>query len=170
MAPFTKEDIESPTGILRGLSADDFFVVVDRGEPCGVAALWDQVPFRQNVVTGYSPALRLARPIANTIGRVFGLTLLPSPGTAVQGLMVACLATRDDDPDVVRALLATLLLDGRSRHKSYMFVGLAERDPRAQAVAAFRHITLRSRVYLVTWDGAPSRLDSRPFYLEAGSL
>ncbi len=167
---YTQQDIESSTGILRGLSVGDFFVAVDSGQPCGVAALWDQMSFRQNVVTGYSLALRLARPLANAVGGALGLTLLPTPGAPVEGLMVACLATRDDDPDVTHALLIRLIEEGRGRRKSYMFVGLAEHDPRAPAAAAFRQITLRSRVYLVTWDGPAPTLDERPFYLEAGSL
>ncbi len=167
---YTQQDIESSSGILRGLSVGDFFVAVDSGQPCGVAALWDQMSFRQNVVTGYSPALRLARPFANAVGGMFGLTLLPAPGTAVAGLMVACLATRDNDPDVTRALLIRLIEEGRGRRKSYMFVGFAEHDPRAPAAATFPQITLRSRAYLVTWDGPAPALDGRPFYLEAGSL
>lgn len=162
---YTADDLQAPTGLLRGLALDDFAVVLAGDRIQGVMAAWNQLPFRQHVVTGYQGWLRWAQPL---LGR-----LLPPPGEPVRSLLAACLAIRDDDPAVFHVLLRHLLHVHAGRTHRWLFIGLAGDDPLQPVAAEPWHLTLHSRIYTVEWgDGraALQALDDRVPYLELGSL
>lgn len=162
---YTADDLQAPTGLLRGLALDDVAVALAGDRILGVMAAWNQLPFRQHVVTGYQGWLRWARPL---FGR-----LLPAPGEPVQSLLAACLAIRDDDPAVFRALVRHLLHQHAGGAHRLLFIGLAGDDPLLPVAQEPWHFTVHSRMYAVDWvDGqaALQALDARAPYLELGSL
>jgi hypothetical protein len=162
---YTADDLQAPTGLLSGLVLDDFAVALTDDRIQGVIAAWNQLPFRQHVVTGYQGWLRWAQPL---LGR-----LLPPPGEPVRSLLAACIAIRDDDPAVFRALFRHLLHVHTGGAYCFLFVGLAGDDPLLPVAREPWHLTLHSRIYTVEWgDGraALQALDDRAPYLELGSL
>lgn len=162
---YTAEELQAPTGLLRGLVLDDFAVALAGDRILGVMAAWNQLPFRQHVVTGYQGWLRWARPLLGS--------LLPPPGEPVRSLLAACVAIRNDDPAVFRALLRHLLRVHAGGAHCFLFVGLAGNDPLLPVACEPWHLTLHSRIYVVEWgDGraAVRTLDDRVPYLELGSL
>ena len=162
---YTAEELQAPTGLLRGLAVDNFAVAFTGDHIQGVMAAWNQLPFRQHVVTGYQGWLRWARPLLGC--------LLPPTGAPVRSLLAACIAIRDDDPAVFRALLRHLLKTHTGSAHRFLFVGLAGTDPLLSVACEPWHLTLHSRIYAVEWgDGrsAVAALDARVPYLELGSL
>jgi hypothetical protein len=163
------EDLQLATGVLHGLSLDDFTVALSGDAIAGTFACWNQLPFRQHLVAGYQGVMQWLRPAINLAAVPMGCQLLPPPEAPVQCLLAACLAIRNDDADVFRALLRGALATRAGTGHDYLFVGLAEGDPLLPIAAEPLHLTLRSRIYAVTWDALPA-LDRRVPYLELGSL
>ena len=162
---YTAEDIQSPTGLLRGLALDDFAIALAGDRILGVLAAWNQLPFRQHLVTGYQGWLRRTRPLLGG--------LLPPPGESVQSLLAACIAIHDDDPAVFRVLLRHLLHTHAGGAPRFLFIGLASDDPLLPVAKEPWHLTLHSRLYTVAWGDACTALqaiDGRTPYLELGSL
>jgi hypothetical protein len=49
----------------RGQNLQDFFILEEKGEITGIAALWNQKTFKQTRVSGYSGSLKYLRPVKN---------------------------------------------------------------------------------------------------------
>ena len=170
---YNTEDIESSTGLLRGLRLPDFRVALAGDRIAGVMAGWDQCAFRQHRVTGYSGVLRKLRPILNLASKCLGIALFPSPGMPVRSFCAACIAIAENDAAVFRGLLRHMLYEMHGQGRDALMVGLAANDPLLQAAQAWWHITLSSRIYAVTWKEDSSlvpALQGRVPYLELGSL
>lgn len=65
------------------------------GAVVGCAAIWDQRPLRQCVVSGYAGRLRRVRPALNAALALAGRPTLPPPGTALRMAYVSHLAAED---------------------------------------------------------------------------
>jgi hypothetical protein len=170
---YDAEDIESSTGLLRGLRLSDFRVALAGDRIAGVMAGWDQCAFRQHRVTGYSGVLRKLRPVLNLASKCLGAALFPSPGRPVQSFYAACIAIAANDAAVFRALLRHMLYEMHGQGRDALMVGLAANDPLLEAAQAWWHVTLSSRIYAVTWEegsGLLRALQGRVPYLELGSL
>jgi hypothetical protein len=170
---YDAEDIESSTGLLRGLRLSDFRVALAGDRIAGAMAGWDQCAFRQHRVTGYSGVLRTLRPALNLAAKCLGITLLPSPGMPARSLCAAGIAIAENDAAVFQGLLRHMLHEMHGPGRDVLMVGLAANDPLLQAAQAWRHAALSSRIYAVTWkedNGLLPALQRRVPYLELGSL
>ena len=149
-----------------GLQLADIQVAEDAGAIRGVMAAWDQSAFKQSVVRGYGPALRLAAPFYNAGAAWLGRPRLPRAGETLRSAFAALVAVADDDAAVAQALLAATLRRAAARGCDYLLLGLDARDPLADAARrAAPHVTYRSRLYLADWDTEGlfhARLDRRP--------
>jgi hypothetical protein len=144
------DDFGSP--YLRGLSPADFRVALDaQGEIAGVAAVWDQNAFKQNIVEGYAAPIRMIRPMLNVALRLAGVRTLPPEGRTLDSLYIAFPCARGDDPQVLRALLERIYAEHQHGGHHFLLVGLHERDPLAAALHHFRAFLYLSRLYLVCW-------------------
>lgn len=65
------------------------------GAVVGCAAIWDQRPLRQCVVSGYAARLRRVRPALNAALALAGRPTLPPPGTALRMAYLSHLAAED---------------------------------------------------------------------------
>ena len=74
------------------LNTDDFCVVREDGRIIACAALWDQRAFKQTVIHGYAPWLRMTRPLINIAARLAGTPRLPGIGSTVAHTFVSHLA------------------------------------------------------------------------------
>lgn len=146
-----------------GLAAEDFFVLRRGGLVAACVALWDQRPFRQTVVHGYSRRLARMRPLVNLAARAGWTPRLPPAGTALAFAYLSHAAFDDDPRDLLPLIDAARTAAGRAGLE-FLVLGAAERHPLAAAVAArFRHRRYVSRLYLARWPGdeTPAALDGR---------
>lgn len=154
------------------LSPDDF-IVATRGERVvGCAALWDQRPFKQAMVAGYSARLRRWRPLINIAAPLLGTPRLPPTGRRLDFMYLSHVAVDDDDAGTVAALAAA----ARARVPrgiAYIVAGLASGGPLHAALRRFPHREYRSELYLAYWpDGEhiARAFDTRPVQPEVAVL
>jgi hypothetical protein len=156
---------------LRGLELEDVAVVLRAGEIAGVMAAWDQASFKQDIVDGYGPTLRRLRPLYDLAARLIGARPLTPPGSAIPLSFAACTCVADDDPAVMRVLLASATARARAQAKAFLMLGLADGDPLLRVARRWLHVTYRSDLYALSWDEDPAvRLDTRTPYIEIGTL
>jgi hypothetical protein len=151
---------------LNGLAVGDFLVAEDAGGICGMLALWDQGGFQRLRVDGYSPAMAMARPVWNLAARMRGGAMLPKPGSPIPLRKASMLACADDDPVILRSLLASALSPGNG---GLLSVGLSERDPLAAALSGLKGKVFRGRHFLVGWKGVPPEWQE-PFGFDPGRI
>jgi len=138
---------------LRGLRPIDFHVAVGKGdEIVGAAAVWDQSAFKQNIVRNYRTPIRIFRPFLSGALRLAGFRPLPALGQSLNSLYVAFACARDDDPEIMRAILEHIHAEHQNGSKHFLLWGLHERDPLRAAAAHFMTFRYTSRFYLVCWD------------------
>jgi hypothetical protein len=133
----------------RGLAPRDFLLAEQDGRLVGCGAIWDQRGFKQAVVRGYAPHLRLLRPLLATVGPALGLPRLPPVGTALASAFLAFLAVADDDRAVFDALLDAALVEARARRLELLALGLAADHPLLGAAQRRPHRAYRSTLYAV---------------------
>ena len=139
-------DLGKPTW--RDLAVGDFLVAEKHGKIAGMMGLWDQSGFQRLRIHGYSPVVAALRPAWNLLGGV----KLPEAGETVPLCKTTAIACEEDDPGILRALLAAALAENSGR---LLLAGCSMEDPLA---AAFRGIKGRKdhgRHFLVGWDGEP---------------
>jgi hypothetical protein len=161
-----------PDSAFPGLAAMDFLVARNGGKIRGVLGCWDVRRFRQALVTGYSAALRWARPLVNLGARWSGRPLLPAPGQVLRLAYGTLPLVRDDDPRVLRVLLDSALEWTRQQGLDYFAVALAAGDPLAGAFHGLPCRELHSRIFRVHFaiDAAATLPDTRPQHFEAAML
>ncbi|MEE4251184.1 MAG: hypothetical protein V2I38_11395 [Alcanivoracaceae bacterium] len=154
----------------NGLAVGDYWLALDGSEIVGMAALWDQKPFKQTRVVSYPVGLSWFRHVWNLWSRLFGGLRLPAAGGMIRYLMLHSVLIRDEDPAVLRALLGEM---SRSAADSGAAIsaGFFVDDPLRDAVKGCRRQTMHSRHYLIGYHGDPrDQLDQRPGYIELARL
>ena len=64
----------------------------------------------------------------------------------------------DDDPVVMRALLAACAARARERGKAFLMLGLADDDPLLAVARRWLHVTYRSDLFALSWSADPAAL------------
>jgi hypothetical protein len=146
-----------------GLQSSNFCVLRSgqQIEACG--ALWDQRPFKQVVVRGYSTFLATARPLLNAFSRLTSQPPLPAIGETLPIAFASHLAANTNAALV--DLIQHLSILAHHRGIELLTLGFNSNDPRLLSVRQhFRCRQYHSRLYLVHWPGIgrPAReLDNR---------
>jgi hypothetical protein len=171
------EEASFVDGTTRGFDPKDFLVVERDGAIAAVAGLWDQRAYKQSIVDGYDPLLRIARPFYNAAATILQRPTLPPRGTALRFAYGSFFCVRDDDPGAARVLIAQLLASARARGLDHLLLGFCESDPLLTTARTFRHVAYPAGVYTVAWDSAADRssdfhdrLDARPRSLDIAAL
>jgi len=143
----------------HGVDMRDFRIVRERGHIVAAGAVWDQRPFRQVVIRGYTGALNWARPVINGLARVGVAPPLPAPGTVLpQG---AILGGAVDDPRHWAPLLVALRAAASERALAWLLIGRDARDPELGALRRLRIAReYHTRLYDVRWPDVPSFSDA----------
>jgi hypothetical protein len=146
-----------------GLSAPDCVFIGDGAEPEASAALWDQRSFKQTVIRGYSPWLKLVRPCFNFFAPLLGEARLPAVGEVLNHAFVSHLAVSPDQPALLVGLLERLMSRASHQNIERLTLGFAANDPRLATVRQrFRGREYHSRLYSVRWPDEPRlELESR---------
>jgi len=157
-----------------GLAVEDFVLAYRRQRLAGCIAVWDQSPFKQYVVRGYTRGLAAIRPVASLATSLAGWPRLPPVGSTLRQVALSHLAVREDDATVLRALVSAGLERAARRQMAVAAIGLGESHPLLAATrSGFRHLAYRSDIYLVHWDqnnGPDAVVGDRPIQLEAATL
>ena len=158
----------------RGISADDFAIVMDDADIRGVCCLWDQRAFKQTVVAGYSPRLARLRPFYNVVSPIIRQPKLPVPGEQIQSAFISHLSVAPNDEESLLALLRHAALRAAEKGIDYLVVGFAKRNPLSQMVLKrFSCHQYESMMYVVYWDDGreiASTIDGRMPHPEVAIL
>ena len=161
---WSSETLFSP-GRTPNLHPQDFLVVVSGSRVVGCLALWDQTPFKQTVVRGYSGWMALMRPLINLLARFIDFPHLPQISAQIPYCFASHLAIDNDDAGVFASLLRAAYNETIRKGFNYFMLGLAETNPlRPILTRKYLHITYPSQIYLMAWDDgvdAVARVDNR---------
>jgi len=151
---------------MNDLSVDDFLVAEDAGEILGIMALWDQSAFQRLRVDGYPAGFAVAHPLLNFHARLRGDATFPAPGNAITMLKAGAIASANDDPAVLRSILAAAFprLVGK-----LLSAGLPEKDPLATALDGLRSREFGGLHFLAGWEGDPPACQE-PFGFNAARI
>jgi hypothetical protein len=135
------------------LNPQDFFLAMDGRRVSGCLALWDQTPFKQTVVRGYSGAMKRRRPWINLLSRFVDIPSLPQIGTPLHYCYASHLAIDGDEPRVCASLLRAVYNETARRGSGYFLLGLSESNPLRRVLSKnYLHITYPSQIYLMAWE------------------
>jgi hypothetical protein len=170
--PYDARDLMGRTHLLPGFAWRDLLVVRDGDSIVGTLGIWDQRSFKQTVVAGYSPRMRLTRMPYNGYAAVRGLPGLPPAGDSVATVHGAFLSAAGDDPAIADALVAAARARWGGRGISYLAIGVAADHPLAAALSRHASRELHSLAYAVYWpDGQRPSFDRRRrIHLETATL
>jgi hypothetical protein len=151
---------------LRGLSEQDFVVAFADGRAVGCLALWDQRPYKQAVVRGYSAGLRRWRSIVNLLSPLLRTPPLPDVGLPLEFAYLSHAVADADDERTLIAMVAAACLGARARGLEYVVIGMPARALALPALQrTFSHRRYQSLLYTVTWpegEALAASLDGRP--------
>lgn len=169
---YTAEDIIADHGILRGLTLHDFYIVIKKGQIVAVTASWNQLPFRRTIISGYPWYLQGLKRLSAPLTRLLNIAPPPNPGEPLNNAIAACIAVKDNNPQIFELLLNTILHDHCNTGKVFLVVGLMESDPLTSVLHRYLHFTVRTCIYTASWEGfdISSELDGRIPYIETGGL
>jgi hypothetical protein len=156
-----------------GLRIEDLRILRRGGEIVGIAGLWDQSSYKQNVVHGYSGWMKAAAPIYNLSAPWLGRATLPRPGEKLRSAYAAFVCVANDDEGVFAALMRELYNLARFRGFEYLLIGLDARDPLLPVAREYAHVAYPSKLYLAEWPGGGhihEQLDRRLAYVDIATL
>jgi hypothetical protein len=164
-------DFDFSRGPLLGLAFENVLLAEANGKLMGMVAGWDQHPFRQTIVEGYSGWLRLALPWLNRWRRLTGEAPLPPTGEPIRCLLAALVAVRNDDPTILAELIGEVQRRWSRGPWSHLLVGMHESEPLAAIIRPQATMTYETMLYLVSWSAErPAMGESVPIGLELGSM
>jgi len=159
-----RSDFDSPR--TRGLKPEDFTLAVRDGQVVACLACWDQRPFKQAIVRGYSTRLARWRGLLNACAPLTGLPRLPAVGEALQFAYLSHAGFDEEDERTAIALIDGACRQARARGLEYIVLGLSGRSRILHAVKhAFPHRAYESVLYVAFWpegEALAASLDQRP--------
>lgn len=144
-------DLQDGNAFYAGLSFSDFLLLERDGKLAGLVGLWDQHALKQARVVGYSPIMKMIRPVYNVWSRLSGGLLLPPIGSTFGYLSLHSPLTTPDDLAGFAKLLRAAMQHTRARGFCGMALTLSEQDPRRQAMADFKYVALEATQYSVAY-------------------
>ena len=159
-----------------GLRAENFLVIRSNDRVVACVAIWDQRAARQMVVHAYRRPVAATRSLINLFAPWFGMPRLPPRGETLRQAWLSHLASDQDDPAHLQALLPAALEHAHRLGLEQLFLGLTGQHPLLPVARGVRrHLVYRSDIYLVRWPqsgggGNSESLLSRPVLLEAATL
>jgi len=165
---YEDKDLAGETGLLPSFSCENLYVYADGKTALATLGVWDQRAFKQMVVAGYSPAIRLLRPIVNAFAQV----KYPAVGGEVRMLYAAMLSVRDVNAEPFCALLARVCEDWSGRGYDYLAIGVGKGSLLEPSVARTAQRCFTSTAYVVHWPEERVVLPQRtlPLHLEIATL
>jgi hypothetical protein len=148
-APVHRMEDFAPGGRWRDFHAEDFFLVWNGSQLCGVAGVWDQSAFKQTRVLGYAGKWRWLYLLSRLTHRVLPVPRLPSPGDHFRFGYGCFLAIPSQDPEVFRLLIDAMRTETFKRKWMHLLVSLHESDPLLPALEGIPHTPFRGELFWV---------------------
>ena len=169
---YESDDFGRPDGTFRDLDRSSIVIAKRDGKIVGCAGVWDQRPFRQTIVRGYSRTIGILRPLINQWSRLTGGIQLPRVGQPLNACFVCFPVVAGDDAAVFHLILRRLVRMAPA-NASCLLLGLCEDDPLLRIAASHSRWQYTTRLYAVSWDPLSdfvTHQTARPHYLELGCL
>lgn len=148
------------------------YVAERDGNVCGVLGLWDLGGMHRTVVLRYPLSalpLRVVYPVVRAVRRT--APSLPRPGESLRAWTSTDVAVIDDDPAVLRALVAAATTDLAGRGFHVMHFAFAEGDPLRAAFDGRLADRFGSTIHLLsTADVSGDVIASRPPYVDLAGI
>jgi hypothetical protein len=156
----------------EGLTHKNYFLAQCKEGIIGCAFLWDQRKFKQLVVQGYSPRLRLIKPFYNLASIFTGAPRFPKIGHSISFGAVSLFSSAAMDLSSQTRLLESILAAAALSHLDHVALCLTEGDRLVNILRQrFAVREYDSILYSVRWPGMEViRLDGRPFHLDVAFL
>lgn len=158
----------------HGLGLSQFTMFIQAGRVIACAALWDQRPFRQTVIRGYSPGISLIRPLLNFGDKLFGSSRLPPAGSTLAHGFLSPLAVAPNDRESLLAMVELSLVTSANRGLDFLTLGFTAGDPRLAFVQDhFRCREYKNQLFQVRWNNENSEriiLNRNPVFPEVALL
>jgi hypothetical protein len=170
---YERQDLFSARGLLQGLYPADVLLAVRGNEIVGTIGCWDQHRFKQIVIQRYRGWLATLRPFYNAWASLRQQPELPAAGLTLAVRLAVIPVVRDDDQQIFRRLLESLLHQLAQRGDRLLLFGLHSADPLLSVAKQFAGRNYVTALYFVYWpDDVPdvNALKQRVPYLELGSL
>jgi hypothetical protein len=137
------------------IGVESFYVAEDgRGRLCGVCAAWDAERVKRYRVLAYRGRMRWLRRGFDLQALVTGSPRLPAPGGRLRYFYLTHTSVRDEDPEVMAALLDRIYDDHLGRGYHFMSACVLEGDPLAQAYSRYRTTVVPATLYAVSAPGS----------------
>ncbi|MBF0430867.1 MAG: hypothetical protein HQK83_06280 [Fibrobacteria bacterium] len=169
---YQPEDFNS--SYLRDFRREDLYLAMKGQEIIGVVGAWDQSGFKQFHIHGYSPVVKMTKPVVNTFLRLFGFSSFPEPGSTLRQFTLSFVCIKDENPDILASLLQSVYQDKQKQGYHSFLCGFHEKDSLQKVLKPFFSIRYHTTLYLVYWPDKggfnPGSLDGRLPYLELAAL
>ena len=155
----------------RDATLEDFFLAFENDVLVGILGAWDQSNYKKTQVLGYQGGLRLLRPWLNAAQKLRGGIELPAPGTLHRTLYLHCAVCRDNDANILTALIQAIQRRFEGQKYDHAALGLDQRDSLREALKRFRTLSFAGHHFLVSFGVDPRpNLDDKAFYFEAARI
>ncbi|QIF05288.1 hypothetical protein [Roseimicrobium sp. ORNL1] len=146
-APVHRVEDFAPGGRWRDFRIEDFFLIRNGADLCGVGGVWDQAAFKQTRVLGYTGKWRWFYHLSQLTHRVLPVPRLPSPGEHFRfgyGCFMAC---PSQDPEVFRQLVHAMRHEASKRGWMHLLLSLHENDPLLPLLSDIPHTPFRAELF-----------------------
>jgi hypothetical protein len=151
--------------LLKIVGIENFLIYGDEEiEAC--VALWNQASYKQVVVRGYKPIVKILRPLYNLYAWLSGRPRLPNIGSPLHQTYLAFAAFSDH----LKNNIIKLLQDALARcNTEIATIGLHASHSTLGLLSCLKPTTYPTRLYVVSYDDMPI-LDGRPIQPEIALL
>ena len=153
---FSKVDSDDP--YYRNLNLNSYYLCFNDQELIGVAGVWDQKGFKQTRFLSYSGNMKLLRHVNNFSSKLFGGLNLPAPGSLGNYISMHSVLCKDNDPELLKSLVAKVMLDYRDSDYDALVLGLDQQDDLHQGLENLKRHSLISNHYLASYGEQPDVL------------
>jgi ribosomal protein S18 acetylase RimI-like enzyme len=162
------EDMESHPG-WRGLSLDNFLIAIRNDKIVGFVGCWNQSEYKRIQISRLSTQIKALRPFWNIISKITNRIPLPAEGAYLNMNYLTLPVCLDWNPDILRALLSTLLKPDSNKSELFL-LGLDATDPLIQCVQGLNKRIDYGRHYLAGFDSSNAMPSSDHFYFDPGRI
>ncbi|MDP2668476.1 MAG: hypothetical protein Q8P07_01430 [bacterium] len=169
---YTPDDISGRTRLLPNFSPDNLYICKEGDGVAGTLGVWNQQPFKQMIVAGYSARMKTVRPFYNIMARLNGHPTLPNIGEHIKCVYASLISSKEDDSEVFKSLICKARSDWSGRGHDYLLVGLSVENKLAAVARSLAARELKSRIYLIHWPEEKAVLpkNGRVAHLEVATL
>ncbi|MBD3615596.1 MAG: hypothetical protein HUJ22_03410 [Gracilimonas sp.] len=131
-----------------GITIEDYYVATRGEEIIGTCLAWDMTAFKKNRIQFRDVKMRSIHMAYNLSARLLGSPALPRSGEAFRDVTIAEYAVRDQDPEIMEALLRSIYHECRNKGYQTVILGYAAGSSIAEAIQPFIYKEVRSHVII----------------------